>query len=386
MKRLLTAVVIFSAFLFVRGASAQTVMPLMGIGTPQFFTNAGAVCSGCYIYTYAAGTTTQQATYTNSVGNVLNANPTPLDSTGHIQSGGMWLTNTAYKFQGCLQNDGAACASGDILWTQDNVPGFGGGGSGSSSSPFISASPNPSTAGILRLANGDSIGIRNAGLNANWLIGLKGANNSGSGDILTLPFPALQVVTGSCPSGGATVDLLCAGATRWQMSNAGGALVNVVASGQDINTSDQVTSTHLSSALPVAQGGTGVTTSVGGGSNVVLASGVTGSGNAVLATSPTVTSPTFNTSVPNGTGFQRATSGATSMAANSVTSVTINWGVSWADTGYYTVCTLSGMSTSLSDVFIGGVVSQATGSVVVSVNNNLGSPLTRTVNCIGVHP
>jgi hypothetical protein len=45
-------------------------------------------------------------------------------------------------------------------------------------------------------------------------------------------------------------------ATRWLMKNGSNTAINVVASGVDINTSDQVTATHLASALPAAQGGT----------------------------------------------------------------------------------------------------------------------------------
>jgi hypothetical protein len=279
MRRLLATAVIFSAFLFARGASAQTVFPMQGVGSVQFFNNAGAVCSGCALYTFQAGTTTQTATYNSSVGNVLNSDPVIADSTGRMSA---WLTSINYKLQLCLANDGAACASGDILWTSDQVPGNPG-ASGSSSSPFISASPSPATSGILRLANGDSIGIRNAANNGNWLLGLKGAGNSGAGDILTWPGGSLQLLEIVCPSGGTTVDLLCADNTahRLKQSGNGGALVQLVNAGADINTSDQVTVTHLGSALPVAQGGTGVTTS-------------TGSGSVVLSTSPNLTTPQIN--------------------------------------------------------------------------------------------
>ncbi len=51
---------------------------------------------------------------------------------------------------------------------------------------------------------------------------------------------------------------------------------SIAATGVDINTSNQVTATHLAAALPVLQGGTGVTTS-------------TGTGATVLGTSPTFT-------------------------------------------------------------------------------------------------
>jgi hypothetical protein len=215
MKRLIAAAVIFSAFFFARGASAQTVFPMQGVGSIQFFNNAGAVCSGCALYTFQGGTTTQAATYNSSVGTVLNADPVIADSTGRMN---VWLTSIQYKFQLCLQNDGPACASGDVLWTSDQVPGNPG-SSGSSSSPFISASPNPATAGILRLASGDTTCRRNAANNAN-LCWSKNTN-----DLLSWAGGSLLFPEVTAPSGVAASDLLWADNTahRWKMSNNGGA-------------------------------------------------------------------------------------------------------------------------------------------------------------------
>lgn len=53
-------------------------------------------------------------------------------------------------------------------------------------------------------------------------------------------------------------------AHRWKMNNNNGGAVQVVASGGDINTSDQVTVTHLAAALPVNQGGTGTASTLTG--------------------------------------------------------------------------------------------------------------------------
>lgn len=77
-------------------------------------------------------------------------------------------------------------------------------------------------------------------------------NNSAAMQITEAAFPGA-----SCAG---TVDIFGADSTahRFKMCNNGGGAVQVVASGVDINTSDQVTVTHLAAALPVAQGGTGV--------------------------------------------------------------------------------------------------------------------------------
>jgi hypothetical protein len=64
----------------------------------QFFDNNGNPLSGGLIYTYAAGTTTEVATYTSSSGGTANANPIVLDSAGRTPAQ-IWLTEgSSYKF------------------------------------------------------------------------------------------------------------------------------------------------------------------------------------------------------------------------------------------------------------------------------------------------
>jgi len=76
---------------------AVNLSPFAGAGW-QFFDNNGAILSGGLLYTYAAGTTTPQTTYTSSGGGTANSNPIVLDSAGRV-SGEIWLTsNLSYKF------------------------------------------------------------------------------------------------------------------------------------------------------------------------------------------------------------------------------------------------------------------------------------------------
>ena len=64
----------------------------------QFFDNNGSPLSGGLLYTYAAGTTTPQTTYTASTGSIANANPIVLDSAGRTANE-IWLTaGLTYKF------------------------------------------------------------------------------------------------------------------------------------------------------------------------------------------------------------------------------------------------------------------------------------------------
>jgi hypothetical protein len=64
----------------------------------QFFTDDNEVLSGGKIYTYAAGTTTPQTTYTSVSGSAANANPIILDSGGRLPED-MWLSEgVKYRF------------------------------------------------------------------------------------------------------------------------------------------------------------------------------------------------------------------------------------------------------------------------------------------------
>jgi hypothetical protein len=97
---------------------AVNLSPYGGVGA-QFLDNAGNVLTGGKIFTYAAGTTTNQPTYTTSAGNVPHSNPIILDASGRVPSGGeIWLTDgLSYKF---ILRD-----SNDVLIaTYDNISGI----------------------------------------------------------------------------------------------------------------------------------------------------------------------------------------------------------------------------------------------------------------------
>lgn len=97
-------------------AGAQTVTPTSR-PHQNFVDNSGAPCALCTLGTYAAGTTTPLATYTDSSGTVQNTNPIILDVAGGAN---IWVSNTlAYKF---VLKD----ALGSTIWTVDNVKASGG--------------------------------------------------------------------------------------------------------------------------------------------------------------------------------------------------------------------------------------------------------------------
>ena len=94
--------------------------PVAGAGW-QFFDANGVPLAGGRLYTYAAGSTTPETTYTASDGLTANSNPIILNSAGRVSgTTEVWLTiTTAYKF--VLKTDA------DVqLWSADDISGIAG--------------------------------------------------------------------------------------------------------------------------------------------------------------------------------------------------------------------------------------------------------------------
>jgi len=77
----------------------------------QFFAASGIPLAGGLLYTYAAGTTTPSATYTDSSGGTANSNPIVLDARGEAN---VWLGAATYKFKLCDPTN-------TEIWTVDNI-------------------------------------------------------------------------------------------------------------------------------------------------------------------------------------------------------------------------------------------------------------------------
>jgi hypothetical protein len=107
---MLKAYAVFIFALLASFAGAQAYQPILQ--PHQYYPNlVGAPCAGCSLYTYAAGTTTPLATYTDATGGSQNTNPVILDASG---SAAVWVGTSSYKFALLDTN-------GTTLWTVDQV-------------------------------------------------------------------------------------------------------------------------------------------------------------------------------------------------------------------------------------------------------------------------
>lgn len=96
---------------------AVFLSPVYGVAG-QLFNDNGDPLAGGKIYTYAAGTTTPVATYTNSSGSIAHSNPIVLDGAGRVPTGEIWLTDgILYKF---VVKD----AANNLIGTYDNLSGI----------------------------------------------------------------------------------------------------------------------------------------------------------------------------------------------------------------------------------------------------------------------
>lgn len=93
-----------------------SLAPTFGVGY-QAFTTGGKPLTAGLIYTYEAGSTTPQATYTTSAGSVPNANPIELDADGRPPSEVWLIASATYRFD--LKD-----ADGNLIKTYDNFGGI----------------------------------------------------------------------------------------------------------------------------------------------------------------------------------------------------------------------------------------------------------------------
>lgn len=82
------------------------------------FDDEGNIVPGGKLFTYAAGTSTKKATYTDVLGQFANTNPIILDDAGRVPSG-LFLLPSSYKFILAPADD--TDPPGNPIRTQDNI-------------------------------------------------------------------------------------------------------------------------------------------------------------------------------------------------------------------------------------------------------------------------
>lgn len=93
----------------------SVILSYLGGAGWQFFDDSGNPLSGGLLYTYAAGTTTPQVTYTSYTGLTANTNPIVLDSAGRV-SEQIWIDTSVSSVKYILKT-----SAGVQIWSKDNV-------------------------------------------------------------------------------------------------------------------------------------------------------------------------------------------------------------------------------------------------------------------------
>lgn len=150
---------------------------------PKFraFDNDGAVLDGGKVYTYAAGTTTPLATYTDYNAGTANSNPVILDDSGQAD---IWLSAAFYKVVLTDKN-------GVQMWSVDNV---GPGPLSSNSNSGFGAATDIASAGLVDLG---TIVTHFANITGNQTITSFGASASVASPLYLIKFAGVLTITQS---------------------------------------------------------------------------------------------------------------------------------------------------------------------------------------------
>lgn len=142
--------------------------PTFGAGY-QGFTTGGLPLNAGKLYTYQAGGTTPQATYTTSAGTVANANPIVLDADGRTPSEVWFTAGVAYRID-------VKDSSDNLIKTYDNLYGIGDPGAANQPSQYFGLTSISGT-NTITAASGAAL----SALAANQLFAFVPANtNSGA--------------------------------------------------------------------------------------------------------------------------------------------------------------------------------------------------------------
>jgi hypothetical protein len=226
-----------------------SITPFQAIDTR---TGAGIACNGCSLFTYVAGSSTPQATYTDASLTTPNTNPILTNAAGYTVNGstivGVWIApGVCYKL---ILED----AANVVIWTQDHVCGI---VTGTSVSSFNSRT------GAVTLTSGDVAAVE------------QDLRTTASPTFAGLSIGGNSTFTGAVTFASA---ITFAGASGSFSATSSSPVVTVVNSGT--GQAATMTANNSTSVLQLIQSGAGL----GLSSNGQIASSVTSSGSGVSAT------------------------------------------------------------------------------------------------------
>lgn len=333
----------------------QTIVSPLASGHYQFFDKNGfPLASGC-LFSYQAGTTTQQATYIDSSGNTTNSNPIILDGSGFAD---VWADVTkSYKFK-LVSSGGSNCSAGTQQWLVDNVPGSAThlfAGDGSCASVGIGFSSEQGT-GLIRpssgivdvcLAGTDTLKLTSSALAPTTAAALtigsaaRPFSSAYIGTLATNNFQFLPLATVAARK----IVLADPGATAALAIADPSANTKVIA----LDASGLTAGATLTLAGLCTTNCT-LTVPAGGGTAATLAGPQTLTNTTLTApvvNTPTITAPIFNTSMAQGSAFkfQNFSTGPPCSTAASAGATCINaytWTSPFADSNYIMGCAALG--------------------------------------------
>lgn len=279
--------ILAALLLLPRLAAAQTytIMP-QPYGLVQNDSNA-TVANGC-VWTYAAGTTTPIATYSNNTG-TLNANPIIADANGRFTA--YVLAGTNYKF--VYENTPcSASGHGTVLRTADNILGT----PGASATVDVTGTAGETLSAGNCAYLSDGSGSKNSG---QWYKCDSANTYSSTTPSIGMALAAITAASsGSIRIAGAMTGLssLSTGSTYYVSGTAGALTTTAPANSRRVGQADSATTLVLTGNPPppltlpvsVANGGTGLSSTptngqllIGNGTNYTLAALTAGNGIAV---------------------------------------------------------------------------------------------------------
>lgn len=392
-------------------AHGQASVALMPVPHYQFFDANGIPLSGGCLFAYISGTVTNQATYTDFTGVVQNSNPVILDAGGYAN---IWLDQTkTYKFK-LVSSGGANCASGTSQWTVDNVPGnassshlFAGDGTCSSTGiGFVSEI----TTGFIRSASG-TIDVCSAGVD---VLRITAAAlrpfTAGSMTLGTAAFPYSSEYIGAVGTNNAQITGTFTGARVFTLPDVASDTFVMLNAAQTVtnksfkaDTNKIVDPTDITKILNFSESGatTGTTLTLAGiqtvnrtitfpdATDTVAVLNATQTMLAKTLTSPTITGPTFNTSVAQGSAFkfQNFSTGppcSTSGAAGATCVNAYTWTVAFADSNYIMGCTGLGQANTATGPTVEVITASGFTVRVTSIAATVAS--FSSYNCWAFHP